>query len=262
MADNSSQPKPASSTILPRSVWTPVSPEASAVCGRWRASQPTATSPAPRDAVVPDFSDPGKFGLAPVRQVAPSDQYIPASVRSQSVGMPSPNVPVGQSIDKPIAEDRAPGPVVQAAGSLATDPEQKRRIIAGQLFPDLSPTAAQARVFYGPNGRMAAVGMDGQPYYVDPDRPDISALHTFSPANLASNIGGLVGPSFPAAGGIGPGQLLDRLIAGRRSTGRLGPARLAGDVIRQTARGAARSWHSRAARRSPNAAALQLAPDC
>jgi hypothetical protein len=147
--------------------------------------------------------------------------------------MPSPNNPVGQSIDKPIAEDRAPGLVVQAAGSLATDPEQKRRIIAGQLFPDLSPTAAQARVFYGPNGRMAAVGMDGQPYYVDPDRPDISALRTFSPSNLASNIGGLVGPSFPAAGGImggaagGPADLIVGPLGA-------GAGAVAGDVIRQT----------------------------
>ena len=47
---------------------------------------------------------------------------------------------------------------------MAADPEQKRRIIAQQLFPDLGPQAAQARIFYGPNGRMAAVGMDGQPY--------------------------------------------------------------------------------------------------
>jgi hypothetical protein len=101
------------------------------------------------------------------------------------------NDPVGQSTGKPIQEDRAPGIGVQAAGSMATDPEQKRRIIAQQLFPDLGPQAAQARVFYGPNGRMAAVGMDGQPYYVDPDRPDFSALRTFSPANLVSNVGAL-----------------------------------------------------------------------
>jgi len=161
-----------------------------------------------------------------------ADQFIPASLRSQSVGMPSPNVPVGQSIDKPIAEDRAPGPVVQAAGSLATDPEQKRRIIAGQLFPNLKPVEAQARVFYGPNGRMAAVGLDGQPYYVDPDRPDISALRTFSPANLASNIGGLVGPSLPAAGGIGLGAAAGptSLFVGPLAAG-VGAA--AGDVLRQ-----------------------------
>lgn len=121
---------------------------------------------------------------------------------------------------------------MQAAGSLATDPEQKRRIIAGQLFPDLSPTAAQARVFYGPNGRMAAVGMDGQPYYVDPDRPDISALHTFSPANLASNIGGLVGPSLPAAGGVGGGAAAGptSLVFGPLGAG-VGAAM--GDALRQ-----------------------------
>jgi hypothetical protein len=146
--------------------------------------------------------------------------------------MPSPNNPVGQSIDKPIAEDRAPGPVVQSAGSLATDPEQKRRIIAGQLFPNLSPTEAQSRVFYGPNGRMAAVGLDGQPYYVDPDKPDISALRTFSPSNLASNIGGLVGPSFPAAGGViggaaaAPADLIVGPLAAGAGAG-------AGDIVRQ-----------------------------
>ena len=146
------------------------------------------------------------------------------------------NDPVGQSTGKPIQEDRAPGIGVQAAGSMAADPEQKRRIIAQQLFPDLGPQAAQARIFYGPNGRMAAVGMDGQPYYVDPDRPDFSALRTFSPANLVSNVGALAGPAPPTVGGIGAGAAAGptSLIAGPLLAA--GGAAV-GDLVRQTIAG-------------------------
>lgn len=144
--------------------------------------------------------------------------------------------PVGESTGKPIAEDRAPGFGTQAITSLATDPEQRRRIIAQQLFPDLKPQEAQARIFYGPNGRMAAVGMDGQPYYVDPDRPDFSALRTFSPANLVKNVGTLAGPVLPAAGGIaggaaaGPASLVVGPLAAAGGAA-------AGDVARQTLAG-------------------------
>ena len=190
---------------------------------------PAPPADAPRPAPDPQM-DPAKFQLAPV----PVPQGIdPITKRPyQYVGNVPPNDPVGQSTGKPIADDRPPGVAVQAAGSMATDPEQKRRIIAGQLFPDLSPHEAQARVFYGPNGRMAAVGKDGQPYYVDPDRPDFSAMRTFSPANLASNIGTMAGPALPAIGGVGAGAAAGptSLFMGPVAAG-VGAA--AGDVVRQ-----------------------------
>jgi hypothetical protein len=150
----------------------------------------------------------------------------------QYVGNVPPGDPVGQSTGKPIQEDRAPGPAVQAAGSLATDPEQKRRIIAHQLFPKLPLNEATARIFYGPNGRMAAVGEDGQPYYVDPDRPDFSALRTFSPANLATNAATVAGAALPAVGGMAGGAAAGptALVAGPLAAG-AGAA--VGDYLRQ-----------------------------
>ena len=48
---------------------------------------------------------------------------------------------------------------------MATDPEQRRRIVAAQLFPKLNPLEAQSHVFFGDGGRMAAVGPDGKAFY-------------------------------------------------------------------------------------------------
>jgi hypothetical protein len=201
------------------------------------------------------FDDPSKFGLTPATPPAPGSEQPaqpdmdPARFGLTQVPLPTGidpitkqpyqyagNVPkgdpVGEATGQPIQEDRAPGAGVQAAASLATDPEQKRRIVARQLFPDLKPLEAQARVFYGPNGRMAAVGMDGKPYYVDPDRPDFSALRTFSPANLAANVGTMAGPALPAVGGIAGGAAAGptSLVMGPIAAG-VGAA--AGDIARQ-----------------------------
>ena len=177
------------------------------------------------------------FGAPPPAPVAVPSNIDPLTRQPyQYAGNVPASDPVGQSTGKPIQEDRAPGVGVLAAGSLATDPEQKRRIIAQQLFPDMKPVEAQARVFYGPNGRMAAVGTDGQPYYVDPDKPDFSALRTFSPANLVSNVGTMAGPALPAVGGMaagaaaGPADLVIGPVAA-------GAGAAAGDVIRQTLAG-------------------------
>lgn len=76
--------------------------------------------------------------------------------------------PVATTLNKPIVEGQQPGPVTQAEINIATEAEQRRRIAAAQLFPDLTPKEAQARVFYGDDGRLAAVGQNGQPFYVDP----------------------------------------------------------------------------------------------
>ena len=76
--------------------------------------------------------------------------------------------PVAETLGKPIVEGQQPGVDAQAIIGTATDPEQRRRIAAAQLFPDLSPKEAQSRVFYGDDGRLAAVGAGGKPFYVDP----------------------------------------------------------------------------------------------
>jgi hypothetical protein len=142
--------------------------------------------------------------------------------------------PVGQSMGRVIRTDQVPGIVTQAISSLPTDPEQRRRVIAGQLFPEMKPEEAQSRIFYGVNGRLAAVAPDGHPYYVEPEALNPSVPSTFAPSNLIPAIGGMAGPALPAAGGVaggmvaGPGSLVvgPVLAAGGAA---------AGDVARQEA---------------------------
>lgn len=164
-----------------------------------------------------------------------ADQYMPASVRSQSqsLGNVSPYTPAAATGTQP-REDQVPGPVVQGAGSLATDPEQRRRIIAGQLFPNLDPHEAQLRVTYGVGGRLVAVGQDGKAFYVDPApyAPTINQPSSLIPDAPLSRVGGLIGPSLPAAGGIGGGAAAGptSLVFGPLGAG-VGAAM--GDALRQ-----------------------------
>lgn len=155
-----------------------------------------------------ELSDADVSAPATTGRPASADQFVPASVRSQSLGNVSPNVPAAAT-GVPVSEDQVPGPVIQGAGSLATDPEQRRRIMAGQLFPDLSPAEAQSRVTYGVGGRLLAVGRNGQSFYVDPAlyAPTINQPSSLVPDNLSARVGGLIGPSLPAAGGIGGGAV-------------------------------------------------------
>jgi hypothetical protein len=78
------------------------------------------------------------------------------------------NTPVATTLGKPIVEGQQPNADTQAIIGTATDPEQRRRIAAAQLFPDLPLKEQLARVFYGDDGRLAAVGEGGKPFYVDP----------------------------------------------------------------------------------------------
>jgi hypothetical protein len=167
-----------------------------------------------------------------------------ARVPTQSMGPIPANDPVGQSTGTPIQEGRVPGFTAQAIASLPTDPEQKRRIIAKQLFPDLDQKAAEARIFPGVGGRLAAVGMDGKAFYIEP-LPSNVATDPYSPASIAGTLpttdlsaraGSVVGPALPAAGGVGGGA-----IAGPTSVfwGPAGAATgaAAGDFLRQKAAG-------------------------
>jgi hypothetical protein len=137
------------------------------------------------------------------------------------------NTPVATTLGKPIVEGRQPDADTQAIIGTATDPEQRRRIAAAQLFPNLSPKEAQARVFYGDDGRLAAVGEGGKPFYVDPlpllsggpagDRPTRASPPPGAPASVPPDatweqrvqasmpLGTYGSPSYqPAAGSVSP----------------------------------------------------------
>lgn len=80
----------------------------------------------------------------------------------------TPNTPVATTLGQPSVEGQQPNADIQAKIGTATDPEQRRRIAAAQLFPDLPLKEQLARVFYGADGRLAAVGEGGKSFYVDP----------------------------------------------------------------------------------------------
>lgn len=145
--------------------------------------------------------------------------------------MPANDV-VGQSTGQAIRTNRLPGIGTQAIGSLPTDPEQRRRVIASRLFPEMPPQEAMSRVFFGDGGRLAAVGMDGKPFYVDPEPPSLSQPSTLAPRNLLAAGAGLAGDALPMAGGM-----IGGVVASPTSL-LLGPAAAAagagaGDAARQ-----------------------------
>jgi hypothetical protein len=183
---------------------------------RFGLSVPSASPPAPGATPPPPattFDDPTKFGMKPPPIGTPG-AIDPITGRPyQSLRNVPANDPVGQSTGTPIAEGQEPGVTTQAIASLPTDPQQKIRIVAKQLFPDLDQKDAESRIFFGTNGRMAAVGQDGKPFYVDPEpyapdpmAPTIGGMaRSFvpSPGNVASG----AGPAIPAFTGAGAGML-------------------------------------------------------
>ena len=112
--------------------------------------------------------------------------------------------PVADAMGKDIREGGA-GVGTIAAGSLATDKEQQRRIVASQMFPNMNLRDALSRVAYAPDGRLYAVGEDGTPAYVDPQSLSLSNPSTFRPSNLARQAASLAGGALPMAGGIAGG---------------------------------------------------------
>ena len=112
--------------------------------------------------------------------------------------------PVADAMGKDIREGGA-GVGTIAAGSLATDKEQQRRIVASQMFPNMNLRDALPRVAYGPDGRLYAVGVDGTPAYVDPQSLSLSNPSTLRPSNLARQAASLAGGALPMAGGIAGG---------------------------------------------------------
>ena len=139
--------------------------------------------------------------------------------------------PLAGSMDRPIRDDLIPGPGTQAVISLGGDQEQKRRIAGAQLFPNLKPLEAQSRVFYGPNGRMAAIGDDGQAFYVDPLRSDATVLGVPAPSHPFAYGASGAGPAIPAAAGTATSALAGPSVVGAPLAGAAGAA--AGDIMRQ-----------------------------
>lgn len=136
-----------------------------------------------------------------------ADVLAKAGMAGQSVSAMDPNNPVGQSMPGVIANANLPGAGTQAKINLATDPEQRRRIAAKQLFPDLPPKEAEARIFYGDEGRLAAVGKDGQAFYVDPLPIDRHSGRSLAPGNLLATAGAALPGQAVSAAGIGGGLL-------------------------------------------------------
>jgi len=193
---------------------------------------PAAPPPAPpaddktAAPAAPDFH-PNNFNVTTTAAPGAPGSIDPITGRPfQFAGNVPSNDPVGQSTGQPIQEGREPGFGTQAIGSLPTDPEQRRRVIAAQLFPKLDPKEAQARVFYGPTGQLAAVGEDNQPYYVDP------RFSVMRPGSWLPTAGSMVGPALPAIGGAAAGAAAGpaSLVVGPVAAG-AGAA--AGDVARQ-----------------------------
>jgi hypothetical protein len=153
-------------------------------------------------------------------------QPPPRPGRYTELRNPSPTNPVARTMGLPIQEGGA-GLGTVAATSFATDREQARRIAASRLFPNLPPTEAQARVFYGDDGRLAAVGEDGVPRYVEANTLGRGGVRNV-PAWVASGAGGVPAMAGGIAGGAVGGSTT--LVAGPAAAA-AGAA--AGDAARQ-----------------------------
>ena len=155
----------------------------------------------------------------------------PRQGRYSELRNPAPGDAVAGSLGRPIQEGGA-GIGTVAAASMSTDREQQRRIIAARLFPNLSPTEAQSRVFYGDDGRLAAVGQDGQPRYVEPQSLTRGGVANV-PGWVASGAGGVPAMAGGIAGGMaaGPASLVVGPIAAAGGAA-------AGDALRQNVAGA------------------------
>lgn len=189
------------------------------------AKDPTSMSDAELEAHLTD-------NVADPAQAKPGDIDPRTHQPYQFLSAADPNAPVVKSLGRPIADGREPGPLIQAEGSLPTDPEARRRIIAARLFPGMSPNEASAHVFYGTNGRLAAVDENGNPYYVDPETPSVYSPSSYSPSNLLNYAASSAGPALTTAGGVAGGMIAgpSSVVAGPALAG--GGAAL-GDLLRQ-----------------------------
>jgi len=164
------------------------------------------------------------------------------SYYAEAMGLETPRQGSTIPVQTELRAQRVPGrrvmpsPVTAAVGSLATDPEQRRRIYARQMFPDLSETEALSRVEIGEGGRLFVNQPDGPAVPADPQTPNPMRAGSFSPRNLLSWLASGAGPALPVAGGVAGGLAAapTSLIAGPL-TAAAGAA--AGDAARQNLAG-------------------------
>jgi hypothetical protein len=151
-----------------------------------QTAPPTETAPASggvvtfaphveEDGAPPAAAPPGTAAAAPAAGVTFHSQVeeeggvsTPGRPPPGQQYMSSATSPGALATGTPIAEGRVPGPLFQAAINTPTDPLQRAHVAAAQLGIPVD------RILLGP--RMAAVGDDGRPYYIEPE--PVSAYHT------------------------------------------------------------------------------------
>lgn len=191
-------------------------------------AQPTNTGDA--DFLIREFvaGPAGQQSPVPKR---PGEQYMEAA----------PDTPMTRWMQtgSPPSTTRPASVVTQAAAGMAQDPEQRMRIVASRLFPNLPLTEAMARITTDDRGRLIAVDDQARAFYVDPPalfspQPPYLRIEGMAPGNLARNVAGAAGSSLPvigaAAGGLAgaPGSMVTAPIGAAIGGG-------VGDAIRQTA---------------------------
>lgn len=170
----------------------------------------------------------------------------------QFMTAPKPGDVATPSLGQPIDETRVPGAAFQAQINVATDPAQKARIAAANLFPNMPFDQAMSRVRAGSDGRLVAIDDKGNPFYVEPRRVfnkapsltgNIFETSSYNPQPLLSvshnaltpgNVAKVAGADVPGAvqGTIeAVPSIIGGPVAGPAGTGL---ATLATDVARQT----------------------------
>jgi hypothetical protein len=148
-------------------------------------SQPdTSTAPSSDDLLQQMRS----IGTSPGAPPSPGSIDPLTGQKVQYASAPSSNDPVANATGKPISENIPGYGGTQAAASFGSDPESRRRIVASELFPDMPLKDALARVYYGDDGRLAAVGASGNPFYVDPAPSHVSDVADTNPANPSNGV--------------------------------------------------------------------------
>ena len=183
-------------------------------------SQDGATSPVPMDPIPTARRSLTERMMTPSQWKPDAPPYTGLASRELPPGVPT-----------------AAGADVQLAAGLAKDPEQRKRIYAAQVFPNMPTAQALSRMFLS-NGRLAAMGDDNKPVYLEPETPagmTTGPMRTWTgmaPSNLAQNVAGAVGAIPPLAGAVAGGMMAapTSMVAG--------PAAAAagaslGDMVRQ-----------------------------
>ncbi len=195
------------------------------MAGPWEAYQTSAPAEGPWTA----------FQAAPE---APAAASAPAAAEPpRSFALP-PGAPPRELRAQRTYGGRAsePGVGATAAASLATDPEQRRRIYARQMFPDLPLPEALSRIEIGANGTLYVSQPEGPGMRIEPQTPHPSVPGSFNPGNVLRFLAGGAGAALPFTGGVlgGLAAAPTSLVAGPLAAG-AGAA--AGDAARQNLAG-------------------------